>query len=228
MIIGAIIQARMGSRRLPGKALMPLQGKPALQWVVEAVERAPNLVETVVATSHDASDEPIERFCLERNIECFRGSLQDVAGRFLGVLEQYSWDAAARISGDSPLLDWRLIEEAVKLYRSGDWHLVTNILPRTYPHGQSIEVVGASALRVAYENFSAAENFAHVTQYFYTHIADWRIGSMISEINLSEIRMALDTPADLNRIKKLTMRLNRPLADYTVADLVALHEHVPA
>lgn len=203
MTIGAIIQARMSSRRLPGKVLLPLAGKPVLQYVVEAAGRVPDLAGVVVATSNEASDDPIANFCAENKIHCFRGSLEDVARRFMAALGKYGWDGAVRISADSPLLDWHLIEEAVQHFQTNAWDLVTNVWPRSYPHGQSVEVVRAAALISAYKKFSQADDFEHVTQYFYRHEHEWRIKAIVAKRDLSHVQMALDTPEDLARLEQL-------------------------
>ncbi|HUE14627.1 MAG TPA: NTP transferase domain-containing protein, partial [Planctomycetaceae bacterium] len=114
--IGAIVQARMNSRRLPGKSLRPLCGKPMLQYVLENLAQLDELAETIVATSTDPSDDPIAEFCERVGTACFRGPLDNVAERFLQALRTHDLSAFVRISGDSPLLDPRLVARAVALF----------------------------------------------------------------------------------------------------------------
>lgn len=203
MEIGVIIQARMSSKRLPGKVLLPLAGKPVLQYAVEAAQRAPGLAGVLVATSREESDDPIAMWCRTRQVACSRGSLENVAERFLQALLMQGWEAAVRISADSPLLDWRLIYTAMRLFQSGMYDVVTNIWPRTYPHGQSVEVVGVVALRHAYPHFSEPDEFEHVTPYFYAHADKWRIKSFTAERDLSKQSVALDFPEDVAHLERL-------------------------
>lgn len=202
MTVGAIIQARMSSRRLPGKVLLPLGEKPILAHVVSAVQNVRSLHSLVVATSREASDDPIAQYCAEHHLNYFRGSLDNVAERFLQILEAQGWDAVVRVSADSPLIDWHLIEKAVDMFIAGSWDVVTNVFPRSYPHGQSVEVINAQTYRQAYPHFSRPEEFEHVTPYFYTHASDWRIGSIVAPTDQSQLRLAVDTPEDLKRLKK--------------------------
>lgn len=203
MEIGVIIQARMSSKRLPGKVLLPLAGKPVLQYAVEAAQRAPGLAGVLVATSREESDDPIAMWCRTRQVACSRGSLENVAERFLQALLMQGWEAAVRISADSPLLDWRLIYTAMRLFQSGMYDVVTNVLPRTYPRGQSVEVVRASALQRAYQNFSEPADFEHVTSYFYRHAQQWRIGRLTLAKDQSDVNLAVDTAEDLTKLEGL-------------------------
>src|SRR3989338_6848553 len=143
MTIGAIVQARMSSVRLTGKVLLPLLGKPILEYVLERVEHARSIDRIVVATSDETNDDPIYAFCQNRNVECYRGSLDNVAQRFLGVIDQHNFDAFARICADSPFLDQRIVDKTVKMFRNGNYDMVANTLTRSFPKGQSVEVMGA-------------------------------------------------------------------------------------
>lgn len=198
----------MSSTRLPGKVLMPLLDRPILQWVIEAAWQAESLAGVVVATSLEDSDDAIAAFCMEHGAACFRGSLTDVAGRFMGALEQEGWDAFVRLSADSPLLDWRLIDVAVRRFATGDADVVTNVFPRSYPSGQSVEVVGYAPFRQAYAGFSLPEEFEHVTTFFYTHASDWRIINIKAEEDqFTTSLLAIDTAEDFERIEKIVREM---------------------
>ena len=116
MQIGAVIQARMSSQRLPGKVLMPLAGKPLVQYLLESLEHSAQLGGVVVATSDQPSDAALAHFCREQEVACYRGSLDDVTARLLGAAEWHSFEAIVRVCADSPLLDWRLVDQAVELF----------------------------------------------------------------------------------------------------------------
>ena len=117
MTVGAVVHARMGSSRLPGKVLADLGGRPALAWLVERMERAAEVDVVVVATSVEAADDPVAAFCSERGVKLHRGPLEDLAARVLGAAEAFGFDAVVRVNGDSPLLDQRLVDRGVALLR---------------------------------------------------------------------------------------------------------------
>src|SRR5579862_9583374 len=131
----------MTSQRLPGKSLRPLCGQPMLQYVLDRLSRLDVLSEAVVATSTDPSDDAIDEFCRRIGRPCFRGSLDNVAERFLQAALAHRLSAFVRVSGDSPLLDQRLVARGVALFTESGSDLTTNIFPRTYPAGMSVEVV---------------------------------------------------------------------------------------
>ena len=207
MHIGIIVQARMSSARLPGKVLRELCGKPVLGWLLDGLVlcREPDLV--MVATSAEASDEPVAEFCVGRATPCFRGALADVAGRFLAAAESQRLDAYVRICGDSPLLDPRLVDQAVALFRQGGADLVTNVLQRTYPKGQSVEVVDIQAFRRAVAAMTNPQDREHVTRFFYARQAEYRIRSFESGGEFGAANFCVDTAEDLDRMAALAMRL---------------------
>ncbi len=149
MRVGAVVQARMTSARLPGKVLAPLAGRPARTWLLERLERAEGLDALMVATSTDASDDAIAAYCEARGTDCVRGPLHDVAARVLAAAHAAELDALVRVSGDSPLLDQALVDRGAELMRLSGADLVTNVRPRTFPPGQSVEVIRTDALAAA-------------------------------------------------------------------------------
>jgi spore coat polysaccharide biosynthesis protein SpsF (cytidylyltransferase family) len=197
----------MGSSRLPGKVLMPLAGRPALEWLLERLEHAEELDALVVATSDDPSDDPVAVFCEERGTACRRGSLDDVAGRLLDAARGERLDAFVRISGDSPLLDQRLVDEAVRLMRAGGHDLVTNVRPRSFPPGQSVEVIKTDALERA-----LGPDPEHVTGPLYDGGFDLR--RFEAETPRTDVRYTLDTPEDAARLEKILLGMERGAWEY--------------
>lgn len=220
--MGVIVQARMGSKRLPGKALVKIAGKPLLQYVLERLARCEMINAVVVATSTANEDDAIVRFCQGRGTECYRGSLDDVAGRFVGVLEQNDWEAFVRVSGDSPLLDQCLIDRAVEIFKEGEYDLVTNVWPRSYPYGQSVEVVRSDTFRRVRRQIRGAEDKEHVTRFFYQHGREFKLYNFRSKVNYAGLHMAVDTEKDYKTIAALVKRLARPHWEYTVDELVCM------
>jgi len=196
----AIIQARMSSMRLPGKVLMNIAGKPMLERVRDRVMQANGVKKVVIATSNNASDDPIEKFCYSRNFPCFRGALNDVAGRFLNVIERECAEEFIRISGDSPLVDPKLIDMAIAEYRCGLYDLVTNISLRTFPKGQSVELVRSSSFKKMYEDLVGLDDHEHVTKAFYRSESNYKIKNFVAEPPAGDIQLSVDTEDDLNRV----------------------------
>jgi spore coat polysaccharide biosynthesis protein SpsF len=220
MSVGVVVQARMTSRRLPGKVLAPLAGRPALVWLLERLERVEGLDGVVVATSDDGSDDAVAAFCAGRGTPVFRGPLDDVAGRMLRAGRAHGFDAIVRISGDSPLLDQRLVAHAATLMRETGADLVTNVRPRTFPPGQSVEVVRADVLARALDGMSADER-EHVTGPLYR--AGTRIVRFAADPPRTDVRLTLDTPDDHARLEAILRAMRRPHWEYGWEEVLALH-----
>lgn len=218
-MIGAVIQARMNSSRFPGKVLRPLAGKPMLAYIVESLQHA-DLDAIVVATSNHSSDNAIGRWCLSNGVHCYRGSIDDVANRLHAAGRGSHLEAIVRVSGDSPLLDHRIVNEGVRRFRESDADVLTNVFPeRTCPYGQSVEVISLDALERALP-LMGPEDHEHVT------LALYRDGFEVEGFDLGEDlsgpSFAVDTPEDGNRIEALIDQMTKPHWEYDVRELLEL------
>lgn len=212
MTVAAIVQARMSSRRLPGKVLQTVLGKPMLDYILERLKHAKGLDAIVVATSDDKSDDAIRTFCRARadaRVRVFGGSLEDVAARFADVLRELHCDCFVRVNGDSPLLDQTLVTEAVRIMRQGGWDVVTNVFPRTFPKGQSVEVVKTATFLKAQPSFSSADDKEHVTRHFYENPQAYKIHNMPAKGDHSKINLSVDTPQDMARFERICSRMKK-------------------
>ena len=198
-----IIQARMSSIRLPGKVLMNISGQPMLERVCDRVMQSGAVKKVVIATSGHSSDDPIEQFCYSRNFSCFRGALDDVAGRFLSVIQREGAEEFIRISADSPLIDPKLIDKAVEEYRRGKYDLVTNVLHRTFPKGQSVELIRSSSFEKMCADLIDLDDREHVTKAFYRNSSQYKIKNFSAEISAGEFQLSVDTREDFERISSL-------------------------
>lgn len=223
MRTGIVIQARMSSKRYPGKVLHDVAGKPMLKYTLERLARCDFENQLVLATSVEPTDDALAQYCAQQGVACFRGALDDVAGRFVGVIDQYALDGFVRVNGDSPLLDVELVEGAVRAYASGSYDLVTNVMPRTFPFGQSVEVVRAAAFLEAYAHMQSPEEREHVTKRFYTHHAAYRILNITCDAGYEGLRFCVDDVADMELFSRVVARMDRHQADYKLAELVALY-----
>jgi spore coat polysaccharide biosynthesis protein SpsF len=204
----AIIQARISSRRLPGKVLKNLAEKPMLQWTIERLECSKLLKKIVVATSLDSGDDAVEKFCLAQNIKCHRGPLKNVAQRFAEVATLEKAESFVRINGDSPLIDPEIIDEAVAIFRMTDADLVTNTMVRTFPKGQSVEVLDSGHFFKLCESMTEPEDQEHVTKVFYKNPGKHCIVSFTSGIDAGHAQMSVDTPDDFAVVERLIQMSN--------------------
>lgn len=203
----ALIPSRMTSRRLPGKALIDLAGTPLLARVVARVGEARLVDEVVVATSTDPSDDPIVAFCESARIEYTRGPLKDAAGRLLGAARHRGAEAFVRVSGDSPLIDPELIDRGVAAFRSAASDLVTNVFPRTFPPGQSVEVIATGALAHLHSILMDPIHLEHVTSGFYADPIRWKIINLESGVEGPHRSVTVDIPEDVPRVESIIRRL---------------------
>jgi len=224
MDVGAIIQARMSSQRCPGKVLHVVSGKPLLMYIIEKLQRISNLKQIVVSTSEDGQDDLIENFCREHQIECYRGSLNNVVERFCGALNQYPMDAFVRVNGDSPLIDGKLIEEGIEIFKKGDYDLVTNVFPRSYPKGQSVEVINSRSLKDAVKRIVTKDDREHVTRFFYHNADEFKIFNMLSNEDRSGMQLSVDTEEDMKLFGALISQMDRPHWSYHLAEILKLYD----
>ena len=227
--IVVVIQARMSSDRLPGKVLRLIKGKPLLGYLLERLKCCEAIDDIVLATSVGKEDDPLVNFAKESNISCCRGSLPDVAGRLLAAAEAADADCFVRISGDSPLLDNRLVDKAAKLFRTNpDCDLVTNVENRTYPKGQSVEIISTKTMREIYIAGLNAFECEHVTPHFYTNSEKFRIINFENRTSDGEMQVSVDTEQDLEVFEKIINVLGEPFANHDLRSIVDAARKVQA
>jgi spore coat polysaccharide biosynthesis protein SpsF len=224
--ISAIVQARMGSTRLPGKVLTDVGGKTVLARVVTRVRRARLIDEVIVATTSLTSDDPIVRECEYLGVCYFRGSESDVLDRYYQTAKRFRTQAVVRITSDCPLIDPQLADDTIRVF---DFHAAdysSNVIPRTYPRGLDTEVFTAAALERAWREAGEPHQREHVTPYFYEHPETFRLASATADADYSRFRWTLDTPEDLELIRTIYSRFeNRD--DFHWRDVLALLEREP-
>jgi len=194
--------------------LQPLFGKPLLNWVILRIRQAVTLHDLTLATSNQPSDDGIARFAVNAGIDCFRGSLDDVRSRFVGIVREKKLSAFVRISGDSPLIDPSLIDQAVTLYHNGNYDLVTNVQKRTFPKGQSVEVLRSDTFLEATLLRSNKADLEHVTCYYYENPSKFRILNFQSDINYGHVQLSVDKNEDLIRMEQLMARCDPQTAGW--------------
>lgn len=226
----ALVLARMDSRRLPGKVLADLGGKPMLARAVERVTLARGVGRIVVATSTRAVDDPIVAWARKAGVDAFRGSADDVARRALACCRERGAEAFLRISADSPFVDPQVIDDVCALYDRQELDIATNVHPRTFPPGCSAEVVRTAALeRAMGEAGDDAEAQEHVTLAFYRAPDRYRIANLRSDRGYGVLRLTVDNADELARARRIMARAGRSPERLTLAEVAALaDETVPA
>lgn len=224
MKVAAIIQARMGSTRLPGKTMKPLLGKPVLEHVIERVKQSGFLNQVIIATTVLERDNPIVEQAVKSGVSHFRGSENDVLSRYYLAARENKADVVVRITSDCPLIDPFVIDDIVKFYLEHEYEMVTNagadLNLRTYPRGLDTEVFSFCALEEAFNNAQESYQREHVTPYIYENTN--RVYYFKSEKNNSKYRWTLDTPEDFEMIRVIYDNLYHGVHDFYLKDILRL------
>lgn len=200
-----IVQARMGSSRLPGKVLAELAGRPMLEQILNRLRRARTLDRIVVATSNLPQDQPIVDHCAAIGQECFAGSHDDVLDRFARAAEAFAADTIVRVTADCPLIDPQVVDKVVgMLHENIEIDCACNFFPRrTFPRGLDVEAVTRATLDQLATTLIEPRFREHVTLGIYEKPERYRIGSLFSDQDWSGLRWTVDEPADLNLVRAI-------------------------
>lgn len=200
MRVVAVIQARMGSTRLPGKVLLDLAGEPMLVRDMNRLSRTETLDEVVVATTVEPADEAIVDLCQERGWAYFRGSEEDVLDRYYRAAKAHKADVVVRITSDCPLIEPQVVDQVVKAFleRQPELDYASNTAPeRTFPRGLDTEVMRFDALERAWREDDNPAWREHVTPYVRRHPERFETYGVLNDQDLSRMRWTVDTPEDL-------------------------------
>ena len=224
----AIIQARMGANRLPGKVLAEIAGRPMLWHVVNRVRIARSVDKVVVATSNRSSDDAVAEFCVQNDIEFFRGHETDVLDRFYQTARHFNADVVVRITADCPLIDPQVLDKVVSTYLEGGYDYVTNTLRSTYPDGMDVEVFSLAALEKAWREARLPAEREHVTPYLRAS-GRFRVFNVENEVDLSKrnLRWTVDEPADLEFVRAIYARLGGDKQPFGLSDILELLDKEP-
>jgi len=200
--IRVLVQARMSSRRFPGKVLAPFRGTPLIRWVLNAVADALPATPVHVATSADRSDDPLACYLAASGFSVFRGPLESVFERFRACAAEHPCDWILRVSADSPLLSVHVLERVAAQAKTA-FDLVTTVFPRTFPRGSNAELIRVSTFAAIDPRELTVEDHEHVTSFYYRHPERFRILNVESpNPKLAETSLAVDTVEDLHRLER--------------------------
>lgn len=231
MKIVTIVQARMSSKRLPGKVMLPILGKPLLIRMLERVQAAKFIGQLVVATSTNPDDDEIEKLCTNENIICYRGHLTDLLDRHYQVAKLYNADAIVKIPSDCPLIDPSVIDRVIDHYvKSDKFDLVSNLHPASYPDGNDVEILSFAALECAWKDAVKDYEREHTTPFIWEHDEHFAIGNVIWETGLdysSSHRWTIDFPEDYEFIRKVYVELYPENPAFDLNDILNLLKRKP-
>jgi spore coat polysaccharide biosynthesis protein SpsF len=232
----AIVQARLGSTRLPRKVLADVCGKTLIERQMDRLQRSKILREIVVAIPTGEADDDLAEFVKAKRWRCFRGSPANVLSRYNAAAKRYKADPVVRVTMDCPLIDWSVVDSTIAVYLGGGFDYVSNNLDRTFPHGLDVEVFSATALRAAHKKAKDVSDREHVTEWIRRHQdRPFRLGNLRYPIETTDVqtaafligsRLTVDYPEDLELVRAIYSAF--PEKDYvTIADVMALFSKNP-
>lgn len=206
MRVVAIIQARVGSTRLPGKVMLELAGEPMLARMVERVARAQTLDDVIVATTDQPGDRAIVDLCAERGWPCFRGSEEDVLDRYYQAAVAFQADVVVRVTSDCPLIEPQVVDRVVREFldrQPGLDYAANTLPPRTFPRGLDTEVMRFDALERAWREDQDPVWREHVTLYIYRNPERFCLYGVTNEVDYSSMRWTVDISEDLAFVRRI-------------------------
>jgi spore coat polysaccharide biosynthesis protein SpsF len=227
-----IVQARIGSARLPGKVLLPICGDTLLARMIERVSFAKRIGTLVVATTTSEEDLSIVEWCNRNSIEIYQGSKADLLDRHYQVARKYKAEVVVKIPSDCPLIDPNVIDKVIGYFLANEnkFDYVSNLHPATYPDGNDVEVMSFAALERAWENATATMELEHTTPYLWENPNQFRIGNVAWETGLDysmSHRWTIDYLEDYEFIKKVYERLFPINPKFSLSDILQLLESEP-
>jgi spore coat polysaccharide biosynthesis protein SpsF len=226
----AIVQARMTSSRLPGKVLMDLGGRPLLEQMLDRLQRAATLDEIVLATTVNASDDPVVELARAKGIGHFRGSEDDVLSRYIGAARAARAELVVRVTSDCPLIDPEVLDRVVAraLDDTAPCDYASNTLQRTYPRGLDVEALHVDVLERIGRMARSRPAREHVTYFLHAERRDlFVIADVVQEQDDSELRWTVDTPEDLELVRRIYATAGLPQRWRSYPELVQLVRAVP-
>lgn len=217
---GIIIQARMTSRRLPGKMLLPIENKPALQHLLERLTLVVPKNRIVLATSENPTDDPLEEFASSLGFNVYRGSLTDVLDRYYQCAKTFKMDPVVRVTGDNILTEPVYLRDLFEAYRHGDADYISAKDPKNFPRGTTAEIFSFAALEKSVKNSKTAEDREHVTWHIRNNPDTFKTETVSPRKRWKglPVRLVLDEPQDFKQLRSIFSRL------YTSGKVFGLEE----
>lgn len=215
MKILCIVQARMGSERLPGKVMKEIDDKPMISYTLNALRQSRYIDDIILATSDLEVNDLLVEYVESIEFEVFRGSEDNVLERYKQVADKYNGDVIIRVTGDCPLINSIIVDNVITKYLMYEYDYVRLDVPNTFQRGFDVEVFSKEALDSVYNIVCSNENIndsnfnkfrEHVTLYIYNHKEEYKVGYVKGEgkyFNNKDINLSVDSIEDFKRVKKI-------------------------
>ncbi len=226
-MVTAIIQARVGSTRFPRKVFAPLVGRPLIWHVVDRVRACRSVQHVVLATTVNPADDILAQWAVEHRVNLYRGSENDVLGRFHGAAAACDAQIIARITADDPFKDPTIIDRVADLLQGKGLDFACNNNPPSYPEGLDTEIFTRSSLDRAHMESTEPFEREHVTQYFYRHPGLFSQANLANAADLSFLRWTIDTPTDYAMAERVYKELYQKDRVFLMEDILALLRKKP-
>ncbi|HJP19809.1 MAG: hypothetical protein CMD96_06780 [Gammaproteobacteria bacterium] len=229
--IGAIVQARMGSERLPGKSLIDIGGKPLLVYIIENLKTSKYLSRVILATTENDEDKALLKLAETLKIDGFAGSESDVLNRYKDAAEAFDMETVVRVTGDNILTDVNGMDQTIDLYLKELPDLAANGGEQGYPLGTAVEVFSTCLLQKFNKIVCSPEEREHVTLHVYRHSGKYRISYLKAPVGYRDldIRLTIDTPEDLSLIRELYGKMKECKRDFKlpfIADYISKNPEI--
>ena len=224
-----IVQARMTSTRLPGKVMKVVCGKPLLEHLIDRLKRVKYADRIVIATTVNETDDIIVELCKKLDISYYRGSEEDVLGRYYETAVEYGGDIIIRITSDCPVIDPEVVDYLINFFTNNTekYDYVSNTLERSYPKGMDAEVISFKTLKEAHFNAYEPYDREHVTPFIKKRPQQFRLYNILYKRDISNCRWTLDTPEDLELISKIFESLYYQNTFFSLKDMLDQMERTP-
>lgn len=229
-MIYAMIQARMGSSRLPGKVMKEVVGKPLLEHIIYRLSFCEKIDKIIVISSDEIENEPIKNLCDKINIDCFLGNENDVLDRYYRAAINFNLndnDSIVRITADCPLIDPKIVDEVIVKHLENNYDYTTNTLIRTYPDGLDCEVFTLTILRDMWDKAKLKSEREHVTLFIKNNPDNYKLGNLEQNVDLSDLRWTVDEKEDFILIKNIYEALYDDEKIFLMEDILELLDNNP-
>ena len=220
-MIGCIVQARMGSSRLPGKVLKKMDEKnTVLDYVINQLHECKNIEKIIIATTELQEDNIICEYLSSKQIEFFRGSSEDVLDRYFQCAKKFSIDTIVRITADNPLIDPQIVDTIIDEYKKRKCDFITNTINRTFPYGTEVEIFSYDTLEKAWKKAKKPSEKEHVTIFIKDPKNGFNLENITNVENFSNLRYTVDKKEDLVLVKEIVKNIhNRPILLQDIIEL---------
>ncbi|KKK92185.1 hypothetical protein LCGC14_2705460 [marine sediment metagenome] len=227
LILAVIIQARMGSTRLPNKVLSDIIGKPMLWHLVNRLQYSKLNPEIIIATTISERDRKIIALADKLNLKSYAGSIEDVLDRYYQTALKFNAEIIVRITADCPLMDPEVFDKVVKSFLEGDSNYTSNTHPPTFPDGLDVEVFSFKTLMKTWKEAQLSSEREHVTPYMWNHPDIFKLDNVYNNEDLHELRWTVDEEKDLVFVKEIFKNLYPKKKIFLMNDIIELLREKP-